>query len=409
MGEPLKKLESLSEIGEIIDYASKQLKRPVILERADFSLAAYHSYHINQFDLANQQTIFSKKCPQHIYDKFLDCGIIDTLQESEERFTVGPIEEIGLNARIVKTIRYKGEIQGYMWLQEHQQSLTEWEVQFFEATVHHLAETIHSSQVVKLAKSDSADRVYQAALSHSYSSKTKLQEIAHEEGIPYTRQLAVTVFSQPKGVRLSKRVDVVRKIGLPNSYVLTYQGQIIVLTGEYPTPFTIRSMLKALKEEVSDLEYEQMWMGISHSCLNLSELARGYQEAAEVIQIAEMLGDQPIDRREYATLGMFRYLETVSQVQEENGYQNPDLLILERKDAASHTEFIKTIEFYLLNNCRVKAASEQLFIHPNTLSYRLKQIQELTAIRFDNFNLKCQLLIDIMVLKKLRRDQKKLS
>ncbi|MCM2676025.1 PucR family transcriptional regulator [Alkalicoccobacillus plakortidis] len=405
MDKPLKQLESLSEIGEIIDCTSRELKRPVILESADFSLAAYHSYHIHQFDLANQQTIFSKKCPQHIYDKFLECGIIEKLQESEERFTVGQIEEIGLNARIVKTIRYKGEIQGYIWIQEHQQALTDTELQFFEASVNHLAQIMYESHVLKLAKSETADRVYQAALGNTISSKQKLQELAQQEGIPYTRHLVVTVISQAKEAPLPKRAEALRKIALPNSYVLTHKGQIIVLTGEYPTPFTIRSMLKALRHEVSDEEYAEMWMGISRSCLNLGELARGYQESLQVINVAEMLGDQPMDRREFLQLGMFRYLETFSHIQVETGYQNPDLLILERKDAVSQTEFIKTIELYLINNCRVKAASEQLFIHPNTLSYRLKQIQELTAIRFDNFNLKCQLLIDIMVLKKLRRDQ----
>lgn len=112
-----------------------------------------------------------------------------------------------------------------------------------------------------------------------------------------------------------------------------------------------------------------------------------------------------MDRREFSQLGMLRYIDVLAGVQEDSHYQNPDLVILEHKDSTSQTEFIKTIELYLLNNCRVKATSEQLFIHPNTLSYRLKQIQELTAIRFDQFNLNCQLLIDIMVMKKRRRDQ----
>ncbi|TSB44991.1 PucR family transcriptional regulator [Alkalicoccobacillus porphyridii] len=405
MDKPLKKLEALSEIGAIVDYVSRELKRPVILEGADFSLAAYHSYHIHQFDLANQQTIFSKKCPQHIYDKFLECGIIQKLQESNERFNVGPIEEIGLNARIVKTIRYKGEIQGYIWLQEYQQSLTDQELEFFEEAAVHLAQTMYESQVMKLAKSDAADHVYQMALAHSFTSKQQLQELAYDEGIPFTRHLVVTAIKQKKGALLAKRVEALRQIGLPNSYILTHEGSIIVLTSENPTQTIIRAMLHSLKQEAGEEEYRQMWIGISRSCLNLTELARGYSEAIKVIKIADMLGEQPVERREFSTIGLFKYVETLSQVQEETGYQNPDLLILERKDATSQTEFIKTIEQYLIHNCRVKAASEQLFIHPNTLSYRLKQIQELTSIRFDDFNLKCQLLIDIMVLKKTRREQ----
>lgn len=132
MDKSLSQLETLSEMSDIIDFTSKELKRPIVLESSDFSLAAYHSYHINQFDLANQQTIFSKKCPQDIYDTFLARGIIEKLQENEDRFTVGPIDEIGLNTRIVKTIRYQNEIQGYIWLQEYKNPLTESELTFLK-------------------------------------------------------------------------------------------------------------------------------------------------------------------------------------------------------------------------------------------------------------------------------------
>lgn len=405
MDKSLSQLETLSEMSEIIDFTSKELKRPIVLESSDFSLAAYHSYHINQFDLANQQTIFSKKCPQHIYDTFLARGIIEKLQENEDRFTVGPIDEIGLNTRIVKTIRYQNEIQGYIWLQEYKNPLTESELTFFEAAVEHLAKTMHENQVIKLSKSKSVDDVYQAALSGKITSKRTLQERAYKEGIPYTRLQVVTVFVQEEGAPLSKRVEALRKLALPNSYVLSFNGHVIILTGEQPTPFTIISMLNALKQEMSDEAYSNMWMGISRSCLNISELARGYNEALEVTKVADLLGEQPVDRREFSQLGMLRYIDVLAGVQEDSNYQNPDLVILEHKDSTSQTEFIKTIELYLLNNCRVKATSEQLFIHPNTLSYRLKQIQELTAIRFDQFNLNCQLLIDIMVMKKRRRDQ----
>lgn len=62
MEELLEQVVSLSNINEIIDFISGELKKPVILESADFFLLAYNSYYINHFDAANQQTIFSKKC-----------------------------------------------------------------------------------------------------------------------------------------------------------------------------------------------------------------------------------------------------------------------------------------------------------------------------------------------------------
>lgn len=128
-------------------------------------------------------------------------------------------------------------------------------------------------------------------LSGKITSKRTLQERAYKEGIPYTRLQVVTVFVQEEGAPLSKRVEALRKLALPNSYVLSFNGHVIILTGEQPTPFTIISMLNALKQEMSDEAYSNMWMGISRSCLNVSELARGYNEALEVTKVADLLGE----------------------------------------------------------------------------------------------------------------------
>lgn len=78
---------------------------------------------------------------------------------------------------------------------------------------------------------------------------------------------------------------------------------------------------------------------------------------------------------------------------------NEDLLKLKQKDEESQTNLLQTLEVYLEENCRLKQAAEKLFIHTNTLKYRLNQISELTEISFDDFHANCQLYIDLQILK----------
>lgn len=80
-------------------------------------------------------------------------------------------------------------------------------------------------------------------------------------------------------------------------------------------------------------------------------------------------------------------------------YVNEDLLKLQQKDKEDHTSLLHTLEVYLSQNCRLKPTAERLFIHINTLKYRLNQITELTSISFDNFQTNCQLYIDLQMLK----------
>lgn len=143
MEELLEQVVSLSNINEIIDFISGELKKPVILESADFFLLAYNSYYINHFDAANQQTIFSKKCPLPIFEKFVEEGIIDQLKTIPTPFRVKQIEEIGLNQRVVVSAKYKDEIMGYIWVQEIEDNLSDEELDFLYKASFHVGKIIY--------------------------------------------------------------------------------------------------------------------------------------------------------------------------------------------------------------------------------------------------------------------------
>ncbi|MFC0309861.1 PucR family transcriptional regulator, partial [Gallibacterium trehalosifermentans] len=53
----------------------------------------------------------------------------------------------------------------------------------------------------------------------------------------------------------------------------------------------------------------------------------------------------------------------------------------------SHTyQLRKTLQQYFLSNCDLTLTSEKLFIHTNTLRYRLKKIEQLTHLKFNDIN-----------------------
>ncbi|MDQ7861851.1 helix-turn-helix domain-containing protein [Peribacillus frigoritolerans] len=89
----------------------------------------------------------------------------------------------------------------------------------------------------------------------------------------------------------------------------------------------------------------------------------------------------------------------ISNHHTKTNYINTDLEILQKKDLESQTKLLQTLEIYLLNNCRIKPTSEQLYIHTNTLKYRLNQITDLTSIDFDDFHSRMQLYIDLQLIK----------
>jgi|GEM_PF-2007891 len=67
-------------------------------------------------------------------------------------------------------------------------------------------------------------------------------------------------------------------------------------------------------------------------------------------------------------------------------------------DLVNGTDYLETIRAYLENEKSVQAVAESLYIHRNTVNYRIKKIKELFNINFDNYDQLVQLYISIKIL-----------
>ncbi|MCY9217830.1 PucR family transcriptional regulator [Bacillus haynesii] len=410
MEELLEQVVSLSNINEIIDFISGELKKPVILESADFFLLAYNSYYINHFDAANQQTIFSKKCPLPIFEKFVEEGIIDQLKTIPTPFRVKQIEEIGLNQRVVVSAKHKDEIMGYIWVQEIEDNLSDEELDFLYQASFHVGKVIYKKKRLKQEKEEQAEELYKKAINDQFQTEKELKAAADKASVFLPAVFTVMVLQVVDGEDelLEDLKETIRSyLNLKDniSHVLEDHSNIAIIVGSVSRK---RSALAAASELINRLlthlrsqMLPLILIGVGNEYSSLLSLGRSYREALQVTKAAEITGSQEHIPYEYQKLGLFKYLDQIAAKNEHLQYVNPDLQLLKEKDKESHTEFLRTLEIYLVNNCKVKPSAEQLFIHQNTLNYRIKQILEMTSIDLNDFNTRCQLFIDLMLMKKV--------
>jgi len=186
-------------------------------------------------------------------------------------------------------------------------------------------------------------------------------------------------------------------------YLLMEELHIIVIIGSHSSTSPYKNATQLAISVLNHYTEQGIHAGIGKEYVSLLDLRKSYLQALRVVQTSEFLGASNLSTIEYDKLGVLRYLEIISRFNQEAGYENEDLAKLAHKDKKSQTNLLQTLEAYLLNNCRIKPTAEQLFVHTNTLKYRLKQIEELTSIDFDNFHVKCQLYIDLQLLKRRNR------
>lgn len=127
---------------------------------------------------------------------------------------------------------------------------------------------------------------------------------------------------------------------------------------------------------------------------------RSYQEAKVALELESMMA-KPSGVAFFSDLGAARILFNHDQNELAEFYQET-LGELEDYDLKHSNDLLPTLEKYIANRCELRATAEALYIHPNTLRYRLKKIEEILDGDLENTDTK----LDIMVALKIKRLKK---
>lgn len=119
---------------------------------------------------------------------------------------------------------------------------------------------------------------------------------------------------------------------------------------------------------------------------NPEDFSKSYQEAKSLIPKKGLLPNAKNKKVLGASsMGIYKYLFASGNQAEILEYCNEKLQKLEEYDHANGTFLCETLVSFYMNGFSVVKASEELFIHRNSLQYRLKKIEELLGIELDDY------------------------
>lgn len=184
---------------------------------------------------------------------------------------------------------------------------------------------------------------------------------------------------------------------LTKSYMLMDKNEEVILI--LPMTETKRRDKKAYLEMLinqvlgkaeSLLASREIRVGIGHKYEKPSELFRSYQEAKVAVKLGRLIQDKgPCVH--FGELGIERILYSHDK-QELQEFYLEVLAELENHDKQKN-ELMETLEKYLVNNFDIKATANALFLHPNSLRYRLKRIEEILDLDLEDFDVRVSLVI----------------
>jgi purine catabolism regulator len=120
--------------------------------------------------------------------------------------------------------------------------------------------------------------------------------------------------------------------------------------------------------------------GIGGIAVDLSEWRDSFRQAGQALSMARRFGGNQLYF--FPELSVYRLLLQIEH--------NPELITFHEETLGplmAHencSEMVRTLESYFENNANVSKTAEALFIHRNTLLYRLKKILSILELDLDN-------------------------
>ena len=183
-------------------------------------------------------------------------------------------------------------------------------------------------------------------------------------------------------------------------YVISVGEQDIVLVKELKPGTEIKDIEKMatnIADTLSTEFYTKVAIGISTVVDNLKDLAKAYQEAQVALEVGKVFETEK-NIVSYENLGIGRLIyqlpTTLCEMFLQEVFKKGRLESLDR-------ETLMTIQCFFENNLNVSETSRKLFVHRNTLVYRLEKIRKLTGLDLREFEHAITFKVALMVRKYL--------
>ena len=162
-------------------------------------------------------------------------------------------------------------------------------------------------------------------------------------------------------------------------FVITVDSENIVLVKEVKDNITVDEIDKIAKTIFDNLQSEALitvTVGVGTVSRGIRELAKSYKEAQIAIEVGKAF-DEEKNIINYENLGIGRLIyqlpTTLCELFLSEVFKMGSIDTLDR-------ETLLTIQKFFENNLNVSETSRQLYVHRNTLVYRLDKVQKLTGL-----------------------------
>lgn len=363
----------------IVKVASEILGNPIILIDLSYKILAYSSI-VDITDPLWSDNIKKGYCS---YDFVIAVRKMKSVQsglKSEDPYEVMCNDSSIL--KLVSKVKIGSKHVGNIILLEHNRPFLLKDKKMLTLTSEILAEEMKKSNFNK----NSSNVVYEDficdLLENNINDSKMIEERIKIGNIKLGKNLSLCVFDisqyNPYGKCPEYLSDSFYSLCSSNNPVF-YNDNIVIINDN--TKLNINSQfMKKIKEFLST---NRIYLGISRDFSDIEKCRKYYLQAVRAIEIGKILNPKnPLIL--YTEVQLYDLVSSSEAHMDYTDFCDKALNILMAYDKKNHSDLYNTLFIYLKNNQNNQKASEELFIHRNTMRYRMSKIVELIHIDFSN-------------------------
>jgi len=180
--------------------------------------------------------------------------------------------------------------------------------------------------------------------------------------------------------------------------IFAYQDDVIAVVGDYDTS-TLHAfsdeLISFLKRLLSD--QEKIYYGVGKITKSVRCIYKSYNQARSIMKMHEK-GIFTDENTYYDELGIYKILMNIDDPEILYEYYKKELGPLETYDSNNGTDLYETLKSFLLKyNGSIKETADALFVHRNTVNYKLNKVSEILNCDLTELSTRTRLSVAFMV------------
>ena len=195
-------------------------------------------------------------------------------------------------------------------------------------------------------------------------------------------------FDQRLIAALAKAVPINLSLSLYSVVYAEDEGVIIVLelSQREPVKAIVKRILTSVQKSMQkNLNGNSISAGVSSIFYEPEKIKNAIIESKKAFRVLKGCKARH-SARYYEEIGIYRFFFDLGDDEKLRSYIDENIGELITYDTDNHTELVKTLEIDLEEDCNIQETAERMYIHRNTVKYRITRIQEILQSDLNNVN-----------------------